>query len=85
MGRGSTRRRRSAKGAWRLLGLLAAAAGVLFAGCSAETGEQRTLTKRERDSTIAASPLPGAGTVGKAMEISDSAAARSKRSLPDDP
>jgi hypothetical protein len=74
----------SARGAWRLFGLLAAAI-VLFVGCSAETGEQRTLSKRERDSTLAASPLPGAGAVGKAMEISDSAAARSQRSLPDDP
>jgi hypothetical protein len=62
-----------------LLGLLG------LGGCAPEGSRTRTLTERERDSTIAASPLPGAGTVGRAMEIADSAAARRNRPLPGDP
>ena len=58
---------------------------VLAAGCTVESDGGRTLTERERDSTIATSPLPGAGTVGKAMEVADSAAARSERPLPEVP
>ena len=65
--------------------LAIAAATALLWSCSTDSGEKRSLTQRERDSTIAASPLPGAGTVGKALEVSDSAAARSHRSLPDAP
>lgn len=60
--------------------------GVLFclalAGCSGgspEAGAARpdTLTRRQRDSIIGASSLPGARGVGKALEASDAAAARS--------
>jgi len=40
------------------------------------------MTERERDSTIAASKLPGAGVVGKALEQADSAKARADRTLP---
>jgi hypothetical protein len=54
------------------------AVAVLLAGCSG--AEKRDpLTKRQRDSTIAGSPLPGAKTVGKALEHSDSAAVRRER------
>ena len=58
---------------------------LLLIGCSSESGRSRTPTERERDSTIAASPLPGAATVGKAMEAADSAAARRNRPLPETP
>jgi len=37
------------------------------------------LTEHQRDSAIAASRLPGAEVVGRAMELSDSAEARAKR------
>lgn len=57
---------------------------VPLAGCSSDGGRTRTLTKRERDSTIAVSPLPGARTVGRAMELADSAAARRAQPLPGD-
>lgn len=64
---------------------VALASAAFLGGCSADSGERRSLTQRERDSTIAASPLPGAGTVGKALEISDSAAVQRDRGLPDAP
>jgi hypothetical protein len=38
-----------------------------------------TLTESQRDSTIAASKLPGAKVVGRAIDLSDSARARAKR------
>lgn len=68
-----------------LLSLLVAA---FLAGCSG--GEKapetrRTLTEHERDSTLARSKLPGAGVVGKALEVADSASARADRPLPDGP
>ena len=72
-------------GTWRLRAGLIGVALACLAGCSTDAGRQRTLTERERDSTIAASPLPGAGTVGKAMEVADSAAARNQRALPGNP
>jgi len=56
----------------------------LFPGCGKKksTSERRPsseLTERQRDSTIAASKLPGANVVGRAMAASDSAEARAKR------
>jgi hypothetical protein len=61
---------------------------AFLAGCSG--GEKapetrRALTERERDSTLAHSELPGAGVVGKALEVADSASARADRPLPDGP
>ena len=53
--------------------------GLLVGACSSDREPQKTLTERERDSTIARSDLPGAGTVGKALEISDSTAVRARR------
>jgi uncharacterized lipoprotein len=61
---------------------LAVIAVVLaIAACSSGKKEEqtRTLTERQRDSTIAHSRLPGAGVVGKALEQSDSAKARADR------
>ena len=62
------------------------ALAVCLAGCaSGETdGDNRALSQHQRDSTIAESPLPGAGTVGRAMEIADSAEARRNQPLPGD-
>jgi hypothetical protein len=54
-----------------------------LAACSSRKSEEaRTMTERQRDSTIAASKLPGAGVVGKALEQADSAQARANRTLP---
>lgn len=68
----------------RILPFLLAAAAL--AGCAKGDGaDRRRLTERERDSTIAASPLPGSGTVGRAMELADSASARRAQPIPDAP
>ena len=57
--------------------------GLSLAACSSRKSEEgHTMTERQRDSTIAASKLPGAGVVGKALEEADSAQARANRSLP---
>ena len=64
--------------------LVAVLAGLYAAGGCAKSEPQAVkheLTERERDSVIATqSALPGSGVVGKAMEISDSAAARAATS-----
>ena len=57
----------------------------LFADCGARKskGERQSsssgLTEGQRDSAIAASRLPGANAVGRAMAIADSAEAAAKR------
>ena len=55
------------------------AAALALAGCGSHGEQTRTLTERQRDSTIAASPLPGSAVVGRALAESDSAAARAAR------
>lgn len=62
--------------------LTLAMAAVLLAACGGDAGpdtaqQQRdTMTQRQRDSTLGASSLPGARGVSRALEVSDSAAAR---------
>jgi hypothetical protein len=56
----------------------------LFGNCSGEKSRSERqpsagLTEIQRDSTIAASKLPGARVVGRAMALSDSARARAKQ------
>jgi len=61
--------------------LLFAVLIVLF-GCtedSSDKASKKKLTQRQRDSVLSESKLPGAKTVGKAIEVSDTASARSKR------
>jgi len=69
---------------WRIYALTMAAAFVLLA-CSkkSENATPRTLTQAQRDSAIAASQLPGARVVGKALEVSDSAKARANEPIPE--
>ena len=53
-----------------------------IAGCSGgdtDKKPRKTLTKRERDSVLSKSKLPGARVVGKAISVSDTASARAKR------
>ena len=63
----------------------AALAACLVLGAAAcgrpdgDTARRDTLTRRQRDSAIAASRLPGAGGVGRALSAQDSAARRSAR------
>lgn len=64
------------------------AMSMMQAGCSqqASNDENRApLTTRQRDSTLAKTGLPGSKVVGRAMQVADSAAARSSRPLPDSP
>ena len=52
---------------------------VALVGCGAEEGSDQTeqpVSQRTRDSAVAQSGLPGAGAVGQAMTVADSAAAR---------
>lgn len=62
--------------------LFASTAGLALA-CSSGDGESDvagdTLTRRERDSLIGESPLPGARGVRGAIRVADSAAARMRR------
>jgi hypothetical protein len=53
--------------------------------CSEQSDEasKPPLTQAQRDSAIAASKLPGAGVVGKALEVADSAEARSNEPIPE--
>jgi len=56
----------------------------LFGNCSGKKSKSERqpspgLTESQSDSTIAASTLPGARVVGRAMAVSDSAKARAKR------
>ncbi len=63
-------------------GVAALVAALLATGCT-ETPKQGlasdSLTRRERDSIIAGSTLPGAPVVRRAMQVTDSTAARVER------
>ncbi len=65
--------------------LVVYSAAVLATGCSKKSDDaaKAPLTQAQRDSAIAASKLPGAGVVGKALEVSDSADARADRVVPE--
>jgi uncharacterized protein YcfL len=65
--------------------LYAAVSALLLAACSSKQETRPALTERQRDSTIAASKLPGAGVVGKALEQSDSAKARADQANTETP
>lgn len=54
---------------------------LLFAAAcgGSEPAKGRELTRREKDSIIARSPIPGARAVGTSMTSADSAAARQAR------
>lgn len=66
--------------------LVFVAAIVVVSACSKSkqaAKEPRKLTEAQRDSAIAASKLPGANVVGKALEVSDSAKARADQPIPE--
>ena len=64
-----------------LLSISATSALILTASCGSESEGKpsSTLTKAQRDSVLAASALPGASVVGRALEVADSADARAQR------
>jgi hypothetical protein len=62
------------------------AAIVMHVACSKrpdQTAKPHALTQAQRDSAIAASKLPGAGVVGKALEVADSAESRANQPIPE--
>jgi hypothetical protein len=60
------------------LGLaLVTAAGL--GACAQKSTGTRTLTERERDSTLGKSVIPGGAAVTRALEVSDSATAAARR------
>ena len=58
---------------------LALAAATGLGACARKDAATRTLTERERDSTLGQSAIPGGAAVTRALEHSDSAAARAAR------
>jgi len=48
-------------------------------GCTPKDEEERSLTRRERDSIIGESGLPGARGVRSALRVADSLTARNER------
>jgi hypothetical protein len=62
----------------RRLLVLAVLIGLVSLSCS-KSNDKKPLTERQRDSILAREPLPGASVVGRALEVSDTAAARAAR------
>ena len=63
------------------LALAAISIGLLACGDLAERRKEAvdTLTQRQRDSLLSTMPVPGAGAVGKALDISDRARERAQQ------
>jgi len=68
---------------WMLVFLTAIAVAPACSKSGQAAKEPRHLTEAQRDSAIAASQLPGASVVGKALEVSDSAKARANKPIPE--
>jgi hypothetical protein len=62
-------------------GAVVVASLLALTGCGEKQSDQSRapLTRAQRDSVLAASQLPGAAAVGKALAVSDSATARAER------
>ncbi|MBD3180088.1 MAG: hypothetical protein GF417_11145 [Candidatus Latescibacteria bacterium] len=54
---------------------------ILMAGCSGSDQKEpeSSLSRKQRDSVLSESKIPGAGAVKKAIEVSDTASARSRK------
>ena len=63
----------------RILLLMAALLIPACSGGGSGDGPADTLTRRQRDSLLSTMPIPGAGAVGKALRVADSARARAER------
>ena len=62
----------------RLPLVLALVAACALGACAQKT-QTRTLSERERDSTLGKSAVPGGAAVTRALEVSDSATAAAQR------
>ena len=62
----------------RLPLVLALVAACALGACAQKT-QTRTLSERERDSTLGKSVIPGGAAVTRALEVSDSATAAAQR------
>lgn len=83
MSRSQWGRRAGEAAAFLLVAVLAGLAASGGCAKSETSAVKKELTERERDSVLAAqSAIPGSGVVGKAMEISDSAAVRAAATTP---
>lgn len=64
----------------RMKTIVAALTVIVLSGCGGSDREADTaadtLTQRQRDSILSESSIPGAGGVGRALDVADSAAAR---------
>lgn len=58
---------------------LALATATGLGACAQKSTTARTLTERERDSTLGQSVIPGAAGVTRALAVSDSATAAAQR------
>lgn len=63
----------------RMLALALALVTATALGACAHESHTRTLTERERDSTLGKSVIPGGAAVTRALEVSDSATAAAQR------
>jgi len=63
----------------RMMLMLVVALVCSACGERAPKGSNSTLNRQQRDSVLAESDLPGAKTIGKAIAVTDSAAARTER------
>lgn len=56
-------------------GLIAAAAALSVSACGEGAGDAQTavdtLSRRQKDSLISEMPVPGAGVVGRALDVQD--------------
>jgi hypothetical protein len=64
---------------WTRVSLVLALVAACGLAACAQKSNTRTLTERERDSTLGKSAIPGGAAVTRALEESDSAAARTRR------
>ena len=59
--------------------VIALVTACALGACAKSQAPQRQLTERERDSTLGKSAIPGGAAVTRALEVSDSSAARAQR------
>ena len=64
---------------FRVIVIILGLASIAACTQNSTDSSKKKLTQHERDSVLAESDLPGAGVVGKTIEVSDSTTARVKR------
>ena len=70
----------TARAAWPFLTALVLGLAACSAGGGADdVSAADTLTRRQKDSILSTMPVPGARSIGRALEASDAAAERARR------